>query len=90
MQLELLTALPYFSLLVVINTSLSCMIIVVKLSIATDVCQAVSSSCETDNTAAIISGMVVAVLSIVAVTVIVTVMLRSRSGKYSTPTAKTR
>ena len=71
------------------------MIILLLKSLATDVSQAVSSSCETDNTAAIISGVVVAVISValilaVTVIVIVTLVLRSRSGNYSTSTAKTR
>ena len=44
---------------------------------------------ETDNTAAITGGVVVAVALIVAVTVVIVVLvLRSRSGSYST--SKTR
>ena len=73
---------------------ISCMIIIIILlnSPATNVCQAESSSCETDNTAAITGGVVVAVALILAVTVIVIVILvlRSRRGNYSTSTTKTR
>ena len=60
---------------------------------ASDVCQAESTETKTDNTAAIIGGVVavaVAVALIAAVTVIVIVILvlRSRSAYYST--SKTR
>ncbi|CAI8022658.1 hypothetical protein GBAR_LOCUS13297, partial [Geodia barretti] len=61
-------------------------------STASDVCQAesIESMCspetKTDNTGAIIGGVVaVAVALIAAVTVIVIVVLRSRSANYSTP-----
>ena len=62
---------------------------------ATNVCQAESSNSQTDNTTAIIGGVVVAVVSvalILAVTVIVIVILvlRGCRGNYSTSTTKTR
>ena len=52
--------------------------------------QAESTSCECDNTSAVIGGVVavaVAFMITTSLTVIVVVMLRSRSGNYS---AKTR
>ena len=56
-----------------------------------DSCQIECSDCtcsETDNTAAIISGVVVAIVLILsittALTVIVIVLVRSRRGDYST------
>ena len=69
---------------------------IITASDVSDVCEAenkATESCdcsETDNTAAITGGVVVAVALIVAVTVIVIVILvlRSRSGSYST--SKTR
>ena len=57
-----------------------------------DANQAESTSCECDNTSAIIGGVVAVAVVVVLIiatslTVIVVVMLRSRSGNYS---AKTR
>ena len=54
-----------------------------------DANQAESTSCECDNTSAIIGGVVavaVAFMIITSLTVIVVVMLRSRSGNYSSKT----
>ena len=65
--------------------------VVLTLFAASDVYQAecVASSCECDNTAAIIGG-VVAVVFIVTAAVTTVVILRSCSGHYSTPKTRTR
>ena len=65
--------------------------VVLTLFAASDVYQAesVASSCECDNTAAIIGG-VVAVVFIVTAAVTTVVILRSCRGHYSTPKSRTR
>ena len=85
-----------YTITVTVNSSLSLLksivlSVVLTLFAASDVYQAesVASSCECDNTAAIIGG-VVAVVFIVTAAVTTVVILRSCRGHYSTPKTRTR
>ena len=66
--------------------------LVLTLFAASDVYQAesVASSCECDNTAAIIGGVVAVVFIVTAAVTTVVVILRSCRGHYSTPKTRTR
>ena len=66
--------------------------VVLTLFAASDVYQAesVASSCECDNTAAIIGGVVAVVFIVTAAVTTVVVILRSCRGHYSTPKTRTR
>ena len=66
--------------------------VVLTLFAASDVYQAesVASSCECDNTAAIIGGVVAVVFIVTAAVTTVVVILSSCRGHYSTPKTRTR
>ena len=66
--------------------------VVLTLFAASDVYQAesVASSCECDNTVAIIGGVVAVVFIVTAAVTTLVVILRSCHGHYSTPKKRTR